>query len=158
MEKTPLMGRTLEKELFIKATPERVFRALTEKEDLERWFLVKAEVDLRPGGAIRFEWAPDVFEVGKILVLEPPHRLSYTWEALSPSPTTTTFELTAENDGTRLRLVHSGIGEGGDWDTYYTSVNGGWSLHLNNLTSWLETGTCPPPGPRKEAQDREERS
>jgi uncharacterized protein YndB with AHSA1/START domain len=45
----------LEKELFIKATPERVFQALTTKEDLERWFLTKAEVDLRPGGTIRGE-------------------------------------------------------------------------------------------------------
>jgi uncharacterized protein YndB with AHSA1/START domain len=50
MEKTHLIGRSLEKELFINATPERVFQALTEKEDLERWFVQKAEVDLRPGG------------------------------------------------------------------------------------------------------------
>jgi uncharacterized protein YndB with AHSA1/START domain len=148
MEQTPLMGRTLEKELFLKASPQRVFQALTTKEDLERWFLVKAEVDLRPGGAIRFAWAPDVFEVGKILVCEPPYRLSYTWETFGPGPTTITFELTAENDGTRLRLTHTGIGEGEDWDTYYTSVNGGWSAHLKDLTSWIETGVCDPPGPR----------
>jgi uncharacterized protein YndB with AHSA1/START domain len=148
MEKTPLIGRSLEKELFIKATPERVFQALTTKDDLERWFLVKAEVDLRPGGAIRFEWGPGVFNVGKILVLEPPHRLSYSWEALEPSPTTITFELTAENDGTRLHLIHTGIGEGEDWDSYYTSVNGGWNAHLTNLTAWLETGICEPPGPK----------
>ena len=72
MEQTHLIGRTLEKELFIKASPERVFQALTTKEDLERWFLTKAEVDLRPGGTIRFAWEPGTFEVGKILVLEPP--------------------------------------------------------------------------------------
>jgi uncharacterized protein YndB with AHSA1/START domain len=148
MEKTHLIGRSLEKELFINATPERVFQALTEKEDLERWFLAKAEVDLRPGGAIRFEWGPGVFNVGKILVLEPPHRLSYTWEALEPSPTTITFELTAENDGTRLHLIHTGIGEGEDWDNYYTSISSGWNAHLNNLTAWLETGICEPPGPK----------
>ena len=148
MEQTHLIGRTLEKELFIKASPQRVFQALTEKEDLERWFLVKAEVDLRPGGAIRFEWGPGVFNVGKILVLDPPHLLSYSWEALEPSPTTITFELTAENDGTRLRLIHTGIGEGEDWDTYYTSVNSGWNAHLNNLTAWLEIGICEPPGPK----------
>jgi uncharacterized protein YndB with AHSA1/START domain len=147
MEKTPLIGRSLEKELFIQASPERVFQALTTKDDLERWFLVKAEIDLRPGGAIRFEWGPDAVEIGKILVLEPPWRLSYTWEALEPSPTTITFELAAENDGTRLHLIHTGIGEGEDWDSYYTSVDSGWSTHLNNLTAWLETGTCPPPGP-----------
>ena len=148
MEKTHLIGRSIEKELFIKATPQRVFQALTEKEVLERWFLVKAELDLRPGGAIRFEWGPDAVEIGKILMCEPPHRLSYTWEAMEPSPTTITFELTAENGGTRLRLTHTGMGEGEDWDSYYTSVNGGWSAHLADLTSWLETGTCPPPGPR----------
>jgi len=147
MEKTHLIGRSLEKELFIKATPERVFQALTEKADLERWFVKKAEVDLRPGGAIRLEWAPDAVEIGKILVLDPPHRLSYSWEALEPSPTTITFELTAENDGTRLRLIHTGMGEGEDWDNYYTSINSGWSVHLKNLTAWLETGIGEPPGP-----------
>jgi uncharacterized protein YndB with AHSA1/START domain len=148
MEKTNLSGRSIEKELFINATPERVFQALTEKEALERWFLKKAEVDLRPGGTIQFEWGPGLVNVGKILVLDPPHRLSYTWEALEPSPTTITFELTAENDGTRLHLTHTGIGEGEDWDNYYTSVNGGWNMHLNDLTAWLETGICEPPGPR----------
>ena len=151
MEQTQLIGRTLEKELFIKASPERVFQALTTKEDLERWFLVKAEVDVRPGGAIRFEWGPDMVEVGNILVYEPPHRLSYTWEAMEPHPTTITFELTAQNDGTHLRLTHTGIGDGEDWDTYYNSVNGGWSAHLGDLVVLLETGFCPPPGPRKEA-------
>jgi uncharacterized protein YndB with AHSA1/START domain len=148
MEQTHLIGRTLEKEVFIKASPQRVFQALTTKEDLERWFLVKAEVDVRPGGAIRFEWGPDMVEVGKILVCEPPHRLSYSWEALEPSPTTITFELTAENDGTRLHLIHTGIGVGEDWDAYSTAVDSGWSAHLIDLTTWLETGTCPPPGPR----------
>jgi uncharacterized protein YndB with AHSA1/START domain len=148
MEKTHLMGRSLEKELFIKASPERVFQALTRKEDLERWFLVKAEIDLCPGGAVRFEWGSGIVEVGKIAVLEPPHRLSYTWEALEPSPTMISFELTAENDGTLLRLIHTGIGEGEDWDNYYSSVNGGWNEHLKDLTAWLETGTCEAPGPK----------
>ena len=143
MEKTHLIGRSLEKELFINATPQRVFQALTEQADLERWFVQKAEVDLRPGGAIRLEWAPDVVEIGTILVLDPPHRLSYRWEALEPSPTTITFELTAENDGTRLRLIHTGIGEGEDWDNYYTAVDSGWSAHLIDLTTWLETGISP---------------
>lgn len=148
MEKTPVIGRTLEKELFIKASPQRVFQALTTKEDLERWFLVKAEIDLCPGGAIRFEWGPGRFEVGKILVYEPPHRLSYSWEASGLGPTTVTFALTGENTGTRLRLTHTGIGEGEDWDSYSTAVDSGWSAHLIDLTTWLETGTCPPPGPR----------
>ena len=150
MEQTHLMGRTLEKEIFINASPERVFRALTEPAELERWFVQKAEVDLRPGGAIRLEWAPDAVEIGTILVVESPHRLSYSWHALEPSPTIITFELTVENGGTRLRLTHTGIGAGEDWDRYYTSVKSGWSAHLGDLAAWLETGICNPPGPRGE--------
>lgn len=140
MEKRHSVGRSIEKELFIKATPERVFQALTEKEELERWFLRKAEIDLRPGGAIRFEWRPGVFNVGQILVFEPPHRLSYTWEVQTPSVTTVTFELTAENDGTLLRIINTGYGEGEDWDSYYDQRNNGWSVHLTNLIAWLKTG------------------
>ena|SRR5450631_203906 len=143
------MTKTIEKERFINATPQLVFPALIEKEEMEHWFVQKAEVDLRPGGAVRFEWAPDMVEMGKILVLEPSQRLSYTWETFSPSPTTIIFELTAENDGTRLRFIQTDIGEGEDWGNYYTGMGHGWEIHLNNLTSWLETGICPPPGPTK---------
>src|SRR5215467_6191962 len=88
------------------------------------------------------------FEVGKILVLEPPYRLSYIWETFGPGPTTVTFELVGENGGTRLRLTHTGIGAGEDWDRYYSSVKSGWSAHLSDLAAWLETGICNPPGPR----------
>lgn len=140
MEKTHSIGRSIEKELFIKAPPERVFRALTEKEELERWFLRKAEIDLRPGGAIRFEWKSGFLNQGKILVLEPPHRLSYTWEAQTPDATIVTFELTAENDGTLLYVKNTGYHEGEDWDSYYDQRDNGWSIHLENLRAWLEAG------------------
>lgn len=52
--KPPHTGRTFEKEIFIHVTPERVFRAPTEKAERERWFLTEATVDVRPGGALRF--------------------------------------------------------------------------------------------------------
>ena len=148
MEKTPLSGRSLEKDVFINATPERVFQALTEPAELERWFVAKAEVDVRPGGTIRFEWGPGVFNVGKILVLDPPHCLSYSWEVQTPSPTTVTFALTAEHDGTRLHVINTGFGEGEDWDRYYDLRNNGWNVHLTNLTTWLETGFAEPHRPR----------
>ncbi len=143
------MTKNIEKELFLKAAPERVFQALTEKAELERWFVKQIEIDLRPGGAVSFDWdrAGGVFEVGKILVLEAPHRFSYTWEALSPAPTPVIFELTAENDGTRLHLTHTGIGEGEDWENYYAALNNGWNVHLSHLTDWLESGVSITPEP-----------
>jgi uncharacterized protein YndB with AHSA1/START domain len=149
MEKTTRSGRSIEKEIFIKASPESVFQALTEKEYLECWFVQNAEVDLRLGGAIKFEWGAGVFNVGKILALDPPHRVSYSWEAQTPSATMVTFELTAEDNGTRLHVTNSGFCEGEDWDSYYDLRNNGWNIHLKNLIAWLETGISEPHRPRK---------
>jgi len=143
--------KSIKKEQFIKATPERVFKALTEKEELERWFVQEAVVELKPEGIIQTNWAPGMGEHGKVKEVTPPQRFSFTWEGqFSPTPTTITFDLTKENDGTLLTLTHSGIGEGEGWEAY-TNMNEegkGWEAHLKDLTSWVETGTCPPPGPR----------
>jgi uncharacterized protein YndB with AHSA1/START domain len=138
---------TITKEQFIKATPERVFKALTEKPELERWFIQKADIDLQPGGVFRSELAPGLEEVGIVKEVKPPQLFSFTWEVLAPTPTTITFELAKEKDGTLVTLTHSGIGDGEQWAIYAT-MSKGWDGHLKDLTSWIETGTCPPPGPR----------
>ncbi|HEY1353041.1 MAG TPA: SRPBCC domain-containing protein [Ktedonobacteraceae bacterium] len=140
------MTKTIEKERHIQASPVRVFQALAKKEELEHWFVQKAELDVHPGGAVRFEWAPDAVEFGKLLVCEPSHCLSYTWEALSPGPTIITFELTEQNGGTHLHLAHSAIGEGEGWENYYPMLESGWDVHLKNLVAWLETGSSETPG------------
>lgn len=143
------MTQAVKKELFLNATPQRVFQALTEQAEMERWFVRSAEVDVRPGGALRFEWALDMVETGRTLVFEPSHRFSYTWEAFSPSPTRIVFEVAAEQDGTRLHFTHTDIGEGEYWGNYAEGMNHGWDIHLKNLTTWVETGICDPPGPTK---------
>lgn len=137
--------KTITKEQFIKAASERVFQAVTE--ELERWFVQKADIELKPGGTIRTEWAPGVGEHGTVKEVKPPQLFSFTWEAFSPAPTTITFELTEEKDGTLLTLTHSGIGEGEQWDIY-TNISKAWDGHLKDLTSWIEAGACPLPGPR----------
>lgn len=139
--------KTITKEQIIRATPERVFEALTKKQELERWFVPKADIELIPGGTFRIEMAPGIGEHGKVKVVKPSQLFSFTWEALSPTPTTLTFELRPEKDGTLLTLTHSGIGEGEGWEVY-TTISKAWDTHLKDLTSWIETGTCPPPGPR----------
>ena len=140
--------KTVTKEQFIKATPERVFKALTEKAELERWFVHEAEVELKPGGTIRTNWTPDMGEHGKVKEVKTAQLFSFTWEGtFSPSPTTLTFELTTEKDGTLVRFTHSGFGEGKGWEAY-TNISKAWDAHLEDLTSWIETGNCPPPGPR----------
>ena len=139
---------TVTKERYIKATPERVFKALTEKQEVERWFMQEADIELKPGGTIRTNCAPGMGEHGKVKEVKPSQLFSFTWEgAFSPAPTTLTFELRAEKDGTLVTFTHSGIGEGEGWEAYAT-ISKAWDAHLQDLTSWIETGTCQPPGPR----------
>ncbi len=140
--------KTITKEQFIKATPDRVFKALTEKAELGKWFVQIAEVELKPGGIIRTNWTATVGEHGIVKEVKPPELFSFTWEGdFSPTPTTLTFVLQKENDGTVLTFTHSGIGEGKGWEAY-ANIDKAWGAHLKDLTSWIETGTCPPPGPR----------
>lgn len=140
--------KTVIKEQFIQATPERVFKAITEKQELEHWFVPKIEIEVKPGGIFRMEWVPGMGEHGTVKEVKPSQLLSYTWEgAFSPTPTTITFALTKEKDGTLVTLTHSGIGEGEGWEAYAT-ISKAWGAHLKDVTSWIETGTCPPPGPR----------
>ncbi|MHB8645376.1 MAG: SRPBCC family protein [Thermomicrobiales bacterium] len=135
-------GRTIEKEIFIRATPERVFRALTEKADLEAWFVKEATVDLRVGGALRLFWDPESVE-GVFLEVDPPRRVVFTWDERPQVEgiTTSAFTLTAEGDGTRLHLIHSGFGSGTAWDRLFEGVNSGWESELENLRVYIEAGT-----------------
>lgn len=140
---TPHTGRMMEKEIFIRATPERVFRALTEKAELEAWFVHEATIDLRVGGALRLFWDPESVE-GTFLEVDPPRRVVFTWDERPAIAgiTTSAFTLTAEGDGTRLHLVHSGFGSGAAWDRLFENINGGWDSELDNLRRWLEAGTA----------------
>ncbi|HEY8291769.1 MAG TPA: SRPBCC domain-containing protein [Thermomicrobiales bacterium] len=138
---TSQTGRIVEKEIFIRATPERVFRALTVKEDLEAWFVKEATIDLRVGGALRLVWDPESVE-GTFLEVDPPRRVVFTWDERPAIAgiTTSAFTLTAEGAGTRLHLVHSGFGAGAAWDRLFENINGGWNKELEHLRAWLEDG------------------
>lgn len=140
-------GRTIEKEIFIRATPERVFRALTDKAELEKWFVKEAMIDLRVGGALRLFWDPESVE-GTYLEVDAPHRVVFTWDERPAiaGVTTSAFTLTAEGDGTRLHLVHSGFDAGEEWDRLLGNINGGWDEELENMRRYLEDGTAKPRG------------
>jgi uncharacterized protein YndB with AHSA1/START domain len=140
MSTMSLVGRTVEKELFIAAAPERVYRALTNVDDLKRWFVTNAEVKLQPGGVFNLYWQQENVK-GEVVESDPPHRLTFTWdERPAHGITTCTIELTPEADGTLLRLAHTGFLEGDNWDDLYNGVNTGWTSELGNLKTWLETG------------------
>jgi len=107
----------IERELHIDATPETVYGFFTDRDKLLRWMGRKAEVDARPGGALRIDYNGFDIMSGEYRELVPYSRivLGWGWETLgdAPAPGESTIEvtLTPERGGTRLRLVHSGLSE-----------------------------------------------
>jgi uncharacterized protein YndB with AHSA1/START domain len=132
-------GRTIEREIVIAAPAERVFRALTEPGELERWFTTTATGEARAGGSFRFFWEGDGHVDGRYLEVVPPERLVYEW--YNPQGTVRiTIVLEAEAAGTHLRLTAEGYGDGEDWDALYDGERNGWGPLLGALQKWVVTG------------------
>ena len=110
----------LRKTIVVDATPEVVFKALTDEKELVEWMPTSAKMDARVGGEyeFRYYWPErnvDSTSWRKILELVPNRKLSYTWNARksgSPMPfnaSIVTWILEELPEGkTRVTLTHSG--------------------------------------------------
>jgi len=119
-----VQGGTVHASVEIAASPEKVFRALTEPGELARWWGSPDEyqthdwkVDLRPGGkwSCQARSAEGTGEVrGEYVAVEPPRLLEYTWEPSWEQYRQTIVRCTLEpvGGGTRLSLVHRGFAAG----------------------------------------------
>jgi uncharacterized protein YndB with AHSA1/START domain len=140
-----LPGRTIRKELFIAAAPERVYRAFLEPEQLQRWFAAQVTLDERVGGRFRYRWSSGESVEGVIVDLVASRLLVMDWdEGDDKGDTRLIVELVPDGDGTRLVLTDSGFGTGDDWDALYDGVDSGWSDLLAALAAWLEEGGVNP--------------
>ena len=129
---------------FIRATPEAIWRALTESDFTTRYWY---------GSAIHSEWsvgAPwelripggQVGITGEVLETDPPNRLvvSYrqAWGGVDEPPSRLTFEIEASDPGVqKLTVVHET--EPGT-TTQIASAAAGWPFILAGLKTLLETG------------------
>jgi uncharacterized protein YndB with AHSA1/START domain len=105
----------IERQLDFRASPERLWRALTDDGELCAWFGHRASLDLRPGGEGWFEWDGHGRVAVRIEVLEPPFRLAWRWGDVGETldvelSTLVEFRLQPlAGGGTRLHLVESGF-------------------------------------------------
>ncbi|GAA3366145.1 hypothetical protein GCM10017744_071750 [Streptomyces antimycoticus] len=107
----------IEREVYVPAPIDRVWRVLTTPEHIRVWYAPGGcEIDPHPGGRLRFRWDEHGEFHGQVeravpdtlfrfrLALEPDHAPSGPGEA-----TLVEFALSPEGQGTRLRLAESGI-------------------------------------------------
>ncbi len=140
-------------EKHINATPARIFRALTDAEELKTWFFSEAKTDPRTGGSYEMTWrsakdaSRDHSRFGKYLEVVPDRKIVFEWkgevgckgESRETLPdTVVTITLTPRDGGTLVTLVHAQWPDSDFGRTQRESHNGGWTFYLQNLADVIE--------------------
>ena len=134
-------GRTIELEFETDATPEKVWAALTEAAHLASWFPQKAWTKGEGVGAkVGLSWGEGAAWETTVSAWEPGRLLQWTNDAMGKPPAVLVvdFHIEQARGKTIVRLVHSGFGDGADWDQQYDGTKGGWSYFMKNLAHYLD--------------------
>lgn len=142
---------TLEREIFVDATPETVFDVVSRPEHIKRWWPDDAAYDATPGanGHLTFgDPASGGAVVGLTVVeVDRPRSFSFRWTH-APGETgvvgrslLVTFALTPQRGGTLLRMTETGFREMG-WDVavleeQYREHATGWDFYLPRIAPYV---------------------
>ncbi len=149
---------SVEREILIEASPEVVWGVITEPEQISRWFSDEAELEGRAGADGTLTWKPggrgghkEVDSTVPIRVVEAePFRLfSFRWnhpDGAEPGENNSAlveFRLIEEADGTRLRVVETGIDavthDEDEKARYLEDHERGWEKHLGEMLEYVAT-------------------
>jgi len=95
----------------------RVWKAITDKDDMKQWYFALSDFKAEPGFQFSFEGGDDkktYVHRCRITEVIPNKKLSYTWayDNFPGIETLVSFELfEEEGNKTRVRLTHSGVGQ-----------------------------------------------
>jgi uncharacterized protein YndB with AHSA1/START domain len=135
--------------IFIKATPERVWDAITKPEDTSKYFHGShVEAELKKGGKFWYH-SPDKTKLwgdGEVLELDPPKRLVTTWHALwdeataKEKPSRVIWEIEAQDDGVcKVTITHDWL-EGAPITAKHVG-GAGWNGVISGMKTLIETGS-----------------
>lgn len=131
--------RWVEMEFLTPGTPDEVWRTMATGPGNAAWF-IKASIEERVGGALRFDFGPGVSTTGEVTVWEPPVRFGYVeteWMEGAP-PVATEITITGRTGGQCVvRMVHSLFTSKDDWDDQLESFEGGWPGFFEVLRIYL---------------------
>ncbi|MGH7580657.1 MAG: SRPBCC family protein [Gemmatimonadales bacterium] len=145
-------SRAFRTSLDLDASTEQVWAALTQAEELVRWFPTDAKVTPGKGGTMLWSWGHgedwetriDAWEPGRLLRLVQEDARPYTAEGkplppgeVEPARIALEFTLETHQGKTRLLLVHSGFGHGAAWDAEIEGISEGWQAELRSLRHYL---------------------
>jgi uncharacterized protein YndB with AHSA1/START domain len=142
-----MVPERIEREILIDAPLEVVWAVITQPDHVGGWFSDVAEIDLRAGGKLTLAWEGDHTEQGRVEKVDPPHFFSFRWirgsatEVRGGNSTLVEFSLSAEGEGTRLRVVETGFSNldlpEDDQAKDAEEHREGWERELDELREYL---------------------
>jgi uncharacterized protein YndB with AHSA1/START domain len=137
------------REVQIAAPPATVFAFLTDPEKILRWMGTEATAEPHVGGLYLVNVSGRDVARGRFTEVIPVHRLAYSfgWEGrenVPPGSSLIEIDLIDREDGTLLRLTHSGLPDA----EACTSHEQGWSHYLGRLAT-AAVGGDPGRDPRR---------
>ena len=122
-----------------------VWRAITEKELMQKWYFdvpdFKPEVDCK----FRFEGGEEdkrYMHLCEVLEVIPLQKLKYSWKYEGyPGLSFVTFELSSAGEKTKVKLIHEGLETFTNPDFGRSNFEGGWTyLIQKSLQEFLKNG------------------
>jgi uncharacterized protein YndB with AHSA1/START domain len=141
----------LEHAIWINVPRERAWQAITESEQIKRWWGAEgyAEItELTPDATIKFG-TTDGPIFATIRHVDPPHEFVYEWPPhprYFSVPFVTRYKLNEENGGTRLSFSESGFDAWPDDEVRrarFERISGEFRMVLENLKAYLEGRSLP---------------
>lgn len=128
----------IEQRVYLAATPERVWRALTDATEFGAWFASELDAPFAEGRTVSMTCLGERFAID-IVEMTPPRRLVWRWhpgwvdhslDYTKEPKTTTAFDLAPHADGTMLTVTETG----------FDAINAARrpSVFRDNVNGWLE--------------------
>ena len=108
------VNRDVAREIEVPVPPGEVWQLVSDPDALGEWLDGEVELDVRPGGAGRFELPEGERRRGRVLEVEPGRRLAFMWwpvddRGVGPA-STVTITVEPAGEGSRVRVVERPAG------------------------------------------------
>ena len=145
--------RAIDREVVVNATLDQTWDAWTTREGVVGFFAPDAKIEPRVGGAFAIYIDPEApaglrgADDMRYMALQPKKMLSFDWNAPPHLPQVRAertfvilrFEPVGDKQ-TRVKLHHTGWGDGGEWDKAYDYFDRAWDGVLGNLKRRFDQG------------------
>lgn len=130
-----------ELEITTGASPEAVWKAITEAAQIQNWFAPSiTSTGEGVGSELTVSWGGDLAYSTPVTAWEPNKHVQWKSDDMMGPGTALVadWHISTEAGKTKLRYVQSGFGEFDGWEDFFSGTEIGWRYFLHNLKVYLE--------------------